>query len=153
MNLSCKAIGIEVSLVSRMKVRLIRPQVSARVRSSGPPPSRASSGCSEFRKTRNSSGSAAQYYYEFVTATNWSEEWSADDSASGSERDAAGWQPGEDATPTAVLISKEDVTVRPWAERDYHVVRWTEHDRGGHFFASEQPELFAADVREFFAEL
>jgi pimeloyl-ACP methyl ester carboxylesterase len=42
---------------------------------------------------------------------------------------------------------------RPWVERHYNVTRWTEMPRGGHFAAMEQPELFADDVREFFAAL
>ena len=47
----------------------------------------------------------------------------------------------------------------PWAppraamERGYNLVRWTEMDRGGHFAALEQPELFADDVAAFFATL
>ena len=47
----------------------------------------------------------------------------------------------------------------PWAppraamERDYRIERWTEMERGGHFAALEQPELFAEDVAAFFATL
>ncbi|MCC3761845.1 epoxide hydrolase 1 [Glycomyces sp. TRM65418] len=123
-------------------------------------------------------GSAAQYYYEFVTASGWSEEWGGEDA--GAEWDAAaagtaardrdgeeagaesgGWGGGEPGgrgpgcgtVPTAVLRSRHDVAIRPWAERDHNVVRWTEHERGGHFFAAERPEAFADDVRAFFAEL
>ena len=43
--------------------------------------------------------------------------------------------------------------MRAFAERDHSVVHWTELDRGGHFLAMEQPELFATDVRGFFAKL
>jgi pimeloyl-ACP methyl ester carboxylesterase len=32
-------------------------------------------------------------------------------------------------------------------------VRWSEFDRGGHFFAMEAPDLFVGDVRAFFAGL
>jgi len=39
---------------------------------------------------------------------------------------------------------------RAWAERRYHIVRWTEHLRGGHFAAMEVPDLFVDDVRAFF---
>jgi pimeloyl-ACP methyl ester carboxylesterase len=42
---------------------------------------------------------------------------------------------------------------RALLERSFNLVRWTEQPRGGHFPALEQPELFAADVREFFASL
>lgn len=40
---------------------------------------------------------------------------------------------------------------RRWVERGYHVVRWTEMPRGGHFAALEEPDLLAGDVREFAA--
>ncbi|MBB5782404.1 epoxide hydrolase family protein [Nonomuraea jabiensis] len=56
--------------------------------------------------------------------------------------------------PTGVLVSKPcDVTIRPWAERDHNIVHWAEYDKGGHFFATEQPALFAEDVTTFFATL
>ena len=42
---------------------------------------------------------------------------------------------------------------RAWAERVYNVQRWTEYDRGGHFAALEEPDLFVRDVREFFRGL
>ncbi|MEU1956700.1 epoxide hydrolase family protein [Nocardia rhamnosiphila] len=42
---------------------------------------------------------------------------------------------------------------RRQVERLYNVRRWTEMDRGGHFAALEQPELFIGDVRAFFREL
>ena len=42
---------------------------------------------------------------------------------------------------------------RPWIERGYHVVRWSEMPRGGHFAAAEEPELLAADVAAFFRTL
>jgi pimeloyl-ACP methyl ester carboxylesterase len=36
--------------------------------------------------------------------------------------------------------------------RGYDLVRWTEYPSGGHFAAMEEPELLAADVREFFRD-
>jgi pimeloyl-ACP methyl ester carboxylesterase len=39
---------------------------------------------------------------------------------------------------------------RNWVERGYHVQRWTEMPRGGHFAAMEEPELLAEDIRAFF---
>jgi epoxide hydrolase len=39
---------------------------------------------------------------------------------------------------------------RAWAEQVYNIQHWTEFDRGGHFAALEEPELFVADVRGFF---
>jgi microsomal epoxide hydrolase len=37
-------------------------------------------------------------------------------------------------------------TPRVWAESRYNLVHYTVQDRGGHFAAFEQPQLFAADV-------
>jgi epoxide hydrolase len=40
---------------------------------------------------------------------------------------------------------------RRWAERRFHDIRyWSEPDRGGHFAAFEQPELFVDELRAFF---
>jgi pimeloyl-ACP methyl ester carboxylesterase len=56
--------------------------------------------------------------------------------------------------PTGMLVSKAcDVTIRSWAERDHNIVHWAEYDKGGHFFAAEQPALFAEDVTTFFTKL
>lgn len=44
-------------------------------------------------------------------------------------------------------------SVRPLAEQDNDIVRWTEFDRGGHFAGLEVPDLLAADIRDFFREL
>ena len=54
--------------------------------------------------------------------------------------------------PFGVAVFAHDITqsVRPLAELRYDVRHWSEFDRGGHFAAMEVPELFAADVREFF---
>jgi len=43
---------------------------------------------------------------------------------------------------------------RSWAERSYHrLIYWNEVDKGGHFAAWEQPELFAAEIRAAFRPL
>ncbi len=43
---------------------------------------------------------------------------------------------------------------RAWTERVLgDLRRWTEFDRGGHFAAFEEPELFAGDLVEFLAEV
>jgi pimeloyl-ACP methyl ester carboxylesterase len=55
--------------------------------------------------------------------------------------------------PTAVAVFPGDITLRPLAERDHNVVRWTEFSRGGHFAAMEAPDLLAGDVRDFFRQL
>jgi pimeloyl-ACP methyl ester carboxylesterase len=40
---------------------------------------------------------------------------------------------------------------RRWAEKRFVDIRyWNELDRGGHFAAFEQPELFVNEVRSFF---
>jgi epoxide hydrolase len=65
--------------------------------------------------------------------------------------DPAMWAPRpRSEVPVAVAVFTTDVTVRPFAERDHHVVRWTEFSRGGHFAALEAPDLLTADVRDFF---
>jgi hypothetical protein len=46
-----------------------------------------------------------------------------------------------------------DITLRPLAERDHNLVRWTEYQQGGHFPALEVPELLVEDVRTFFRGL
>jgi epoxide hydrolase len=54
--------------------------------------------------------------------------------------------------PLAVAVHPHDLTlpVRALAERRFpRIVGWTEFDRGGHFPAMEEPDLFVADVRAF----
>ncbi|MGH3713280.1 MAG: epoxide hydrolase family protein [Micromonosporaceae bacterium] len=112
-------------------------------------------------------GSAAQVYYESANEWSGGADWGdgADGKAgswdAGSDGEAGSWGEGADSgwqlergtTPTAVLVSAHDVTVRRWAERDHHVVRWTELDAGGHFVSMERPEALVADVREFFRKV
>ncbi|MEC3893948.1 epoxide hydrolase [Nocardiopsis alba] len=87
-------------------------------------------------------GSSAQIYYEEMSANDWSADEGSDDS----------WETPAGA-PTGVLLSAHDVTVRPWAERDHDIVRWTEAGRGGHFLSLEEPEVLVDDVRAFFRAL
>jgi pimeloyl-ACP methyl ester carboxylesterase len=82
-----------------------------------------------------SAGPSAQLYYEA----------NHDPSAWGSKQ--------RGSVPTGIAVSKHDITIRRLAERDHNVVHWTDLERGGHFLAVEQPELFVDDVREFFAPL
>ncbi|MGW3353051.1 epoxide hydrolase family protein [Nonomuraea rubra] len=128
-------------------------------------------------------GSSAQFYYENMGGAAWdaagetggSGEWgAAGDSADGSDGwgaagdsmdGSAGWAgaaggagdwaaAARGTVPTGVLVSKAcDVTIRSWAERDHNIVHWVEYDKGGHFFAAEQPALFAEDVTTFFTKL
>jgi pimeloyl-ACP methyl ester carboxylesterase len=57
------------------------------------------------------------------------------------------------AVPTGVARYPKEVLrfPRAWVERRYNVTYWADMPRGGHFAAMEQPALFAADVRNFFA--
>lgn len=52
-------------------------------------------------------------------------------------------------TPTGVSIFPKEIYRMPrsWAEKVANVVSWTTHGRGGHFAATEQPELLVADVQ------
>jgi pimeloyl-ACP methyl ester carboxylesterase len=69
--------------------------------------------------------------------------------------DPRSWGPKRrSGVPTGVLVSLiQDAAVRRFAERNHNIVHWSEFDRGGHFFALEQPQLFSADVRQFFTRL
>jgi pimeloyl-ACP methyl ester carboxylesterase len=53
--------------------------------------------------------------------------------------------------PTGVARYPKEILrwPRSWVERQYNVVRWAEMDRGGHFPAMEQPDLFVEDLRTF----
>ena len=53
--------------------------------------------------------------------------------------------------PTGVAVFPADLVQPPrsWAERGYHVTRYTRMAAGGHFAALEQPEALAADIRAF----
>ncbi|MFD1321173.1 epoxide hydrolase family protein [Micromonospora sonneratiae] len=63
--------------------------------------------------------------------------------------------PPSSTVPTGVAVFAGDVAapVRRLAERDNNIVHWSEFDRGGHFAAMEEPDLFIADLRRFFALL
>jgi microsomal epoxide hydrolase len=54
----------------------------------------------------------------------------------------------------AALYRKELVrSARAWVEREYNLIHWFEADRGGHFAALEEPEIFAQDLWTFHARL
>ncbi|MCP2335509.1 epoxide hydrolase family protein [Actinomadura rupiterrae] len=104
-------------------------------------------------------GSSAQIYYEEITASGWSSGDSGstdgedgEDGASGTDG-ASGWAVQRGTVPMGVLVSAHDVTIRPWAERDHNVVRWTQLTDGGHFLSLEAPDVLTRDVREFFRSL
>ncbi len=68
-------------------------------------------------------------------------------------RNPGSWGPVQ--APAAHLQFAGDMfpTPREWIERQGPVARWTEHERGGHFPEWEHPDLVAADLRDFIAEL
>ena len=60
------------------------------------------------------------------------------------------------SVPTGVSLFPKDIYLptREWASARYTDLRmWHEFDRGGHFAAFEQPEIFIDEVREFFRPL
>ncbi|MEV4086580.1 epoxide hydrolase, partial [Nonomuraea fuscirosea] len=65
---------------------------------------------------------------------------------------ATDWgQPVEKSdVPTGVAVFPGDPGIRRVAEREHHVIHWSEFGRGGHFAAMEAPDLLVADVRAFF---
>lgn len=53
--------------------------------------------------------------------------------------------------PTAFSLFAKDLVAPPreWAERFYDVRRWSRLERGGHFAAFEEPEMYAEELRGF----
>jgi epoxide hydrolase len=54
--------------------------------------------------------------------------------------------------PLGVAVYPHDIVlpIRRLADRGFpNIVQWSEFDRGGHFAAMEQPDLFAHDLRSF----
>ncbi len=90
----------------------------------------------------NTATSAARLYWE--------------NGARGSVIAAAAQKTAEISLPVAITVFPEDVYRPPetWARRAYrNLVYFHEVDRGGHFAAWEQPELFSAELREAFKSL
>ena len=82
--------------------------------------------------------SSARLYWESIRQVN---EW-----ISGRTTDTV-------AVPTGCSIFPKELQrpSRRWAEKRFLDIRyWNELDRGGHFAAFEQPELFVDEVRAFF---
>ncbi len=58
--------------------------------------------------------------------------------------------------PTGVAMFPKEIfrPTRTWAEKQYRDIRqWNELDKGGHFAAFEQPEVFVDEVRSFFRQV
>jgi pimeloyl-ACP methyl ester carboxylesterase len=90
----------------------------------------------------NSAASSARLYWE--------------NGARGSVIAAAAQKTSEIALPVAITVFPEDVYRPPesWARRAYrNLIYFHEVDRGGHFAAWEQPELFSAELRAAFRPL
>ncbi len=69
---------------------------------------------------------------------------------------AAAQKTAEISLPVAITVFPDDVYRPPetWARRAYrNLIYFHEVDRGGHFAAWEQPELFAAELRAAFRSL
>jgi pimeloyl-ACP methyl ester carboxylesterase len=82
--------------------------------------------------------SSARLYWESIRQVN---EW-----ISGTTVDSV-------AVPVGCSIFPKELQrpSRRWAEKRFRDIRyWNEPDRGGHFAAFEQPELFVDEVRSFF---
>ncbi len=69
------------------------------------------------------------------------------------ESTASGFLPVEITIPTGISLFPKEI-LRPsrrWAERSYkNIIHWNELDKGGHFAAFEQPELFVEELRTCF---
>ena len=90
----------------------------------------------------NTATSAARLYWE--------------NGARGSVIVAAAQKTSEISLPVAITVFPEDVYRAPetWARRAYpNLIYFHEVDKGGHFAAWEQPELFSAELRAAFRSL
>jgi pimeloyl-ACP methyl ester carboxylesterase len=90
----------------------------------------------------NSATSAGRLYWE--------------NGARGSVLSAGAQKTAEISLPVAITIFPEDVYRPPetWARRAYrNLIYFHEVDKGGHFAAWEQPELFSAELRAAFSSL
>jgi epoxide hydrolase len=88
-----------------------------------------------------SGASSARLYWESIRQVN---DW-----ISGTTTDTVD-------VPTGCSIFPKEIQrpSRRWAERRFLDIRhWNELDRGGHFAAFEQPELFVDELRNFFRQL
>jgi pimeloyl-ACP methyl ester carboxylesterase len=69
---------------------------------------------------------------------------------------SAAWNTTEIAIPVAITVFPNDVYRAPgtWARRAYrNLIYFNEVDKGGHFAAWQEPELFASELRAAFRSL
>jgi len=62
---------------------------------------------------------------------------------------------GRVEVPTGCTVFPGELGFSPrsWAESNYNIQRFTYMERGGHFAALEQPELFSDELRAFYRDL
>ena len=55
-------------------------------------------------------------------------------------------------TPTRLFLTREEVDLCPkeWADRSYANLSYGQAPTGGHFLASEEPQLLTEDIRAYF---
>jgi pimeloyl-ACP methyl ester carboxylesterase len=69
-------------------------------------------------------------------------------------RSGSGYREDRNDTPTGVAVFPWDYrSIRSFAERANNIVHWTEMPSGGHFAATDAPDLLVADIRTFFGGL
>src|SRR5262245_27084529 len=104
-----------------------------------------------------------------IAATRWPDKETVSDRSQGAQLEklpehgargsvivAAAQKTGEISLPVAITVFPDDVYRAPetWARRAYrNLIYFHEVDKGGHFAAWEQPELFSAELRAAFRPL
>lgn len=66
------------------------------------------------------------------------------------------FRPMQVSLPVGMSVFPKEIikTPRKWADRVFpEIIHWNELDRGGHFAAFEQPQLFVSELRRCFANL
>jgi pimeloyl-ACP methyl ester carboxylesterase len=111
----------------------------------------------KFRAWSDCDGHPEQCFTREQLITNVMLYWVSETSASSARlywetRHSSAGAPPFVTVPTAVARYPKEVLrwPRSWVERQCNVVRWQVMDRGGHFPAMEQPELFVDDLRQYF---
>jgi pimeloyl-ACP methyl ester carboxylesterase len=70
------------------------------------------------------------------------------------QKAGTGYREVKNSTPTGVAVFPDNFrSVRKLAERTNNIVHWSQFDRGGHFAATDAPDLLIGDLRTFFRGL
>ncbi len=72
------------------------------------------------------------------------------------ENRGASFSGGKVTLPVAASVFPREIFRAPksWAEQTYsNLIHWNELDRGGHFAAFEEPDLFVQELRNAFTAL